>query len=177
MIIQKVALSVNSMINIFTAVPNDMKVNFRSSGPGDYIYMAIPYPPSAIPFTVTLGATNLTRVYNIDSVSSSTYFYDTTTEHLYLLYQENTVGQNFNDKWVYKCKTYVVTTYRISCTIIAAQHSQLKPAVILAFLLKQLFHLYQHLADLRKPIELIYSDAKWFLLMLLQKVRTCTFLS
>lgn len=37
----------------YVKTPSYLTVNMHSAMPGDYVYLSIPYPPSAVPFNIT----------------------------------------------------------------------------------------------------------------------------
>ena len=83
-----------------------------SPGPGDYLYFAVPYPPSALPFNISRASGPMTAVSSFDKiVDETTYYWDVTTEHLYFKFVDDddgsASGTDLNDKWVEKAFGYI----------------------------------------------------------------------
>ncbi|KAG2388307.1 hypothetical protein C9374_000471 [Naegleria lovaniensis] len=79
--------------NYDTPTPNSLKFQLDSSVVGDWILLAVQYPPSTVfevQFTQNGVETNMTRASSLATVMSdakSYYYYDSTTEHLFLKVQ------------------------------------------------------------------------------------------
>ncbi len=108
--------------------PTGSKLNIRmdNAAIGDWIILAIPYPPSALPFTITSNRygsdiTPLTQVTKLSDVEYNTYFYDTASEHLYLKFENNrrnSWDEIYTERWGFVDYVFngITVTVTASCT-------------------------------------------------------------
>ena len=86
---------------------------------GDWIVMAIPYPTSAQPFTVVTGWANspCTAAASLQELSPTKYFYDTGSQHLYLmLMKQGHSTALFNGLFPVNPGSGIYTTVTASCS-------------------------------------------------------------
>jgi len=109
-----------------TPTPKNLLIRMDNAAIGDWIVLAIPYPKSALPFTITsarYGGTPspLTQVTKLGDVEYNTYYYDTTGEHLYLKFENNqlnTWDTLYTERWGFVDYNFngISVTVTASCT-------------------------------------------------------------
>lgn len=69
--------------------PPQLQVNLRYAATGEWVVVALEYPTTT--FTITRGYSNtpVTQVTSLSSLSSTTYYYDSTNQYLYVMYFED----------------------------------------------------------------------------------------
>jgi hypothetical protein len=96
------------------ATPSSLSVRWTAMGPGDWMVVAIPYPASALPFTVKSGTKVLTSVNSYDLLNATAYYWDTTTQHLYLMTIGTAKDVTYTSKWVLLTKLNRFNCNRVS---------------------------------------------------------------
>lgn len=56
----------------YVKTPSYLTVNMHSAMPGDYVYLSIPYPPSAVPFNITQSNQRMLK-YSHESAHTHTH--------------------------------------------------------------------------------------------------------
>jgi hypothetical protein len=126
-------------------------------GPGDWVIVALPYPPSALPFTVSDGRITLTQASSYASLNSTTYFYDSTAEHLYLMHAGSIQDIIYFSKWVrFSSLMKKINLLReILSPVVLQEHSVSPPSVLTVYLLTWPFLLPSLRQKLKKDTPLI----------------------
>jgi cell migration-inducing and hyaluronan-binding protein len=113
-----------------TPTPTVLTFQLSSAAPSDWILLAIPYPTSAVPFTIIYGSKALAQAPDLATMYSpgptaaqNYYFYDTASQHLYLRLEDtansltkvNWNGYGYSDY----TSDYQTITVTASCTTCA----------------------------------------------------------
>eukprot|EP01117_Protostelium_nocturnum_P016557 TRINITY_DN657_c0_g1_i1.p1 TRINITY_DN657_c0_g1~~TRINITY_DN657_c0_g1_i1.p1 ORF type:complete len:1272 (+),score=378.16 TRINITY_DN657_c0_g1_i1:136-3951(+) len=83
--------------------PSSFTINMQSSSPGDWIIFALPYP-SGTTFSgkqLNYPYGDLSEVDSVSKLTPTTFYYDSDTNHLYLLFVNNDVGAQVSDVFGY----------------------------------------------------------------------------
>lgn len=80
--------------------PKKMLLTWRANGPGDWILMAIPYPTSAQPFTITLDDVAIKQASSMATLDRNSYFYNASSQHLYVMLVNEDNGINPKNRYV-----------------------------------------------------------------------------
>jgi cell migration-inducing and hyaluronan-binding protein len=89
-----------------TPTPAELTLRIDSSNHGDWIVMALPYPSSALPFTITYtrngAVSNVTQVSQLSDLTFANYYYDILSSHLYVkLLNINAGTSSYSQRWGY----------------------------------------------------------------------------